>query len=105
MQVILLFYSLIILTGGLIGFFKADSQISLIAGLGFGLTLLICSLCFKKKWASYLALILTFLLDAFFTQKFLKTMSFMPSGMLSLLSLAVLMTLAFSMRNKPKNSS
>ncbi len=102
MQFILLFYSLIVLAGGLIGFFKAGSTASLVAGLVFGLPLLICALFSKKKWGPYLALILTFFLDAFFTQRYLKTFQFMPSGLLSLLSLGILIFLAISIKNRPK---
>ena len=100
MSFILLFYALMILAGGLFGFFKAGSIPSLVAGLSFGVGLFISFLFFKRKWGPYLALILTFILDAFFTQRYLKTLQFMPSGMLSLLSLAILISLAFSLRKK-----
>jgi uncharacterized membrane protein (UPF0136 family) len=103
MRFIVLLYALIVLAGGLTGFLKAGSYVSLMAGLSFGGLLLLSFFVFKRKWGPYLALVITFILDAFFTQKYLQTLKFMPSGMLSLLSLAVLISLAFFIRRNSKH--
>lgn len=100
MSFIILVYALIILAGGIFGFLKVGSLMSLIAGLTFGLALFVAFLGFRSKWGPYLALVVTFILDAFFTQKYLKTLQWMPAGMLSLLSLAILISLAFFIRKR-----
>lgn len=95
------FYSLAVLFGGLIGYVTAGSKPSLIAGLVFGLSLFACAYGMKKqnRMAAYTALILTFLLDGFFTQRFIKSLSFLPSGLMSLLSLVILIMLTLHLRN------
>ncbi len=102
MSLVILIYALMILAGGVFGFLKAGSIMSLLAGIIFSLALFISFLGFKRKWGPYLALIVVFILDAFFTQKYLKTFQWMPSGMLSLLSLALLISLALFIRKKIK---
>jgi uncharacterized membrane protein (UPF0136 family) len=93
-------YALLILLGGLIGHLKAGSSASLIAGLVFGITLAISAYAIAKGkiLAQYAALLLTFFLDGFFTFRFAKTLHFVPAGMMSLLSLAVLIVIALKIR-------
>lgn len=95
MPFVLFIYALFISVGGVMGYMKASSQISLIFGLIFGLLLTTCAVggFAKRKWAPYLALILTLTLDAFFTYRFLKTKLLMPAGALSLVSFIVLVYL------------
>jgi uncharacterized membrane protein (UPF0136 family) len=99
-------YGLIILIGGFIGHMKAASTASLVMGVIFGLLLLLSSVAvFRgKAIGEYAALLLTFLLDAFFTYRFLTTRQFMPSGLLCLLSLLVLFLLAFILKNRQKKT-
>lgn len=94
------FYGFAVLIGGLMGYATAGSKPSLIAGFGFGSALLLCAYGIKKqKYAApYIALILTFLLDGVFTQRFLKTFRFFPSGFMSLLSLIMLVILTLHLR-------
>jgi uncharacterized membrane protein (UPF0136 family) len=103
--IVIFLYALIILIGGIIGHVKAESMASLIMGVAFGITLLAMSIAtFKNKdWGYYIALILVFILDAFFTYRLAHTGRFMPSGMLCLISLAVLLILSFLMRRKIKS--
>lgn len=97
---IVLFYGVLILVGGWMGHYKAGSSASLVSGLVFGIFLLGCSLFLFKNQrpAAYVALILTFVLDAFFTYRFSQTLKFMPSGMMSLMSLLTLILIASQMR-------
>lgn len=102
MPVVVLIYALLILIGGIIGHVKASSFASLAFGLIFGLLLVGSAIAMfaKHKWGTYGALVLTFMLDGFFTYRFLKTHTFMPGGMLSLISFAVLIYLAMSISKK-----
>lgn len=101
---ILSIYGLIILIGGLIGHWKAASTASLISGLLFGSIILLLSFAIArgKLLAQYVALALTFLLDAFFTHRFAKSLHFFPAGMMSLLSLIVLIVVALKIRKTVK---
>ena len=102
MPYIVAFYGLLILIGGIIGHIKAGSNASLVMGIVFGLLLLLSSGgMFSKKYfkkSIYSALILTLILDAFFTYRFLATMKFMPPGLLALVSLGVMASLITYLR-------
>lgn len=103
MPFIVLIYAVFVLIGGIIGHVKAASLASLIFGLIFGLLLVGSAIAMfaKHKFGAYGALALTFMLDAFFTYRFLKTHTFLPAGMLSLISFAVLIYLAISISKRP----
>ena len=84
------------------GHYRAGSHASLISGVVFGALLLTCTFFLfkgKNRFAAYSALILTFILDGFFTYRFSLSLKFFPSGMMSLLSLLTLILLAYQMRN------
>lgn len=93
---LVLTYGLIILLGGLIGHYKTASQASLYSGLIFGALLISSALGMyaKRNWTAYAALALTLILDGFFTYRYALTGQFLPSGLLSLISLAMLITQA-----------
>lgn len=97
-------YGILIVLGGVMGFAKGGSSVSLIMGSGFGLALLISSFFISKGKisAQYAALILTFLLDGIFTYRYAKTLHFFPAGFLSLLSLAILIVVALKIRRTLK---
>lgn len=98
-------YGLAIALGGIMGFVRGGSQISLISGGSFGLALLLCSWYIGKEKiaAQYVALGLTFVLDGLFTWRFAKTLQFFPTGLLSLISLAAMIVLALSIRKTAKS--
>jgi uncharacterized membrane protein (UPF0136 family) len=101
---VILLYGLVILIGGIMGHHEKGSLASLISGLVCGGLLLGTSWVIfnKKAWGEYAALLLVFLLDGFFTYRFITTHKFLPSGLLSILSLGVLFFLAFVMRRAHK---
>lgn len=84
-------YALLVFIGGLIGFLKAHSKVSLFAGIIFGLALAITGIGVFKgcKIAYYSALSLTALLAAFFAYRFLLSYAFMPAGLMVVLSVIV----------------
>src|ERR1700722_14363234 len=103
----IVFLSVILfLMGGFIGHFKAGSSASLISGLTFGVMLSLCAYAIAKGKiiAQYIALILTLFLDGFFTFRFAKTLHFVPAGMMSLFSLAVLIVIALKIRRSVKRA-
>ena len=83
----ILILSTFVLVGGIIGFKKAGSKASLIAG---GISAVLLDACFGLGFANLqagfiAALVVTGLLDAFFAKRLMKTQKFMPSGMILLL--------------------
>lgn len=89
-------YAALVLIGGLIGHIRAESTASLISGLVFGSLLFVCSFfMFRKRSIGYWgAIVLAIILEVFFTWRFAKTLKFFPPGILSLISLAVIIIVA-----------
>lgn len=102
MPYIVAIYGILILMGGIIGHAKAGSSASLIMGSVFGVLLLVSAAgMFSKKYfkqSIYFALVLTFILDAFFSYRYMNSLKFMPSGLLALLSLGVIISLVSHVR-------
>jgi uncharacterized membrane protein (UPF0136 family) len=103
---LVLIYGLLTLVGGLIGHIKTASTASLISGIIFGSLLLASGwgMIQKKGWGQWSALVLAFVLDAFFTYRFAKTLKFFPAGFMSLVSLIMVIVLALriNMANKKR---
>lgn len=99
-------YAFLILIGGVVGYAHSASKASLISGGVFGGLLLISSgLMFQRKpLGTWMALFLSILLEGFFTWRFAKTLHFLPSGLLSLLSLAVIILVALKAGKKLRTS-
>jgi len=85
-QIAILVLSVIILVGGIIGFKKANSKASLIAGAISSVVLGICfGITFVSPQAGYISAIgVAVLLEAIFIKRFIKTKKFMPAGMILL---------------------
>lgn len=92
-SVSLLIYSLILLTGGLIGYFKSSSLISLIAATATSL-IIILSIWLSYQgftWGKFLAWIPLIALTLFFGYRFYKTGQWMPGGIMLIASLFTLL--------------
>ena len=77
----------LLIVGGLIGFLKAGSKVSLIMSLVFVALFLLCQLAiFHPTVANVLLGILLF----FFAFRFLKIKKVMPAGMMAVLTLVTL---------------
>ena len=103
MYILISVYTLLILVGGFIGYFKAGSTPSLIAGLVSSFLLTLLTLLYRKRvypWAGPALLIVVLALDSFFTWKFIKTLSLVPSGALSLLSTILLIIIALRIKSE-----
>lgn len=86
----ILIYGLLVLLGGVMGYFKAKSQASLLSGVGSGIALLITwFVCRQFPLIGLgLATLLGLILLGVFIRRFLKTRAFMPSGLMIVLSLS-----------------
>jgi uncharacterized membrane protein (UPF0136 family) len=92
-QIALAIYAVLLAVGGIIGYTKAASRPSLIAGLASALAAVVAlALSFQNaRLGMGLGSAVAALLLLFFGYRFaLKTRKFMPSGLLAVVSLAVL---------------
>ena len=89
MQITVLWvYIVLLLVGGLIGFFKGKSQASLIASVVSAVILILCALNLIFK--AYVADLVIVALVVVFTMRLAKTKKFMPSGLMLIASLVTL---------------
>jgi len=81
-------YIVLLVVGGLIGFLKAKSQVSLIMSVAFAAALSLCAagIIFQP----YVADILLAALLVVFAMRLTKTKKFMPAGMMLVVTLAAL---------------
>jgi uncharacterized membrane protein (UPF0136 family) len=92
-------YAVLLIVGGVIGFVKARSRASLIAGVVSGLIAIGCiviSATYNEDGGYSIALLLAIVLFLFFGNRALKTQKFMPSGMLSIVSILVIAVMVWS---------
>jgi uncharacterized membrane protein (UPF0136 family) len=83
-------YIVLLVVGGMIGFLKAKSQVSLIMSVSFAALLSLCAL--GIIFQTYVADILLAVLLIVFAMRLAKTKKFMPAGMMLI---ATLLTLVF----------
>jgi uncharacterized membrane protein (UPF0136 family) len=85
---ILWIYIVLLVVGGLIGYFKAKSQVSLIMSVGFAAVLSLCAadIIFKD----YVADILLAALLVVFAIRLAKTKKIMPAGLMLVVTLVTL---------------
>lgn len=93
-EVVVVVYAVIVALGGLVGYLKAASMRSLVAGIIFG-SALIMSLSFSSPRPGSLpgSFWMTLLASVAFTGRFYTTRRFMPAGLLVLLSAIVVVFL------------
>ena len=91
-SLIILFYAVLVIAGGVFGFLKAGSRPSLLGGLGGGLALLAAAwgLGHYQSWGLPAALALTLALMVFFAARYIRTRAVMPGGLMAILSLFAL---------------
>jgi uncharacterized membrane protein (UPF0136 family) len=86
--IVLWIYIGFLVLGGLIGFLKAKSKMSLIMSLAFAIPLALCALNILQ--VKYLPEILIGFLLIFFGARFAKSKKIMPAGLMTFLSVAAL---------------
>ncbi len=85
---ILWIYIVLLVAGGLVGFLKAGSKMSLIMSLAFAIALSLCAIGVIRQ--NILADILLLVLLIFFGLRFAKGKKFMPAGLMTLLTVVAL---------------
>jgi uncharacterized membrane protein (UPF0136 family) len=85
---ILWIYIVLLFVGGLIGFLKAKSKISLVTSALFAAILILCNIGIIKPY--YVADIVMAFLLVFFAYRLTKSKKFMPNGMMSAITLIAL---------------
>jgi len=84
-------YVALLIVGGLMGFIKGKSRISLTSSLIFAVILALVAL--GKITPSYIAEIVVGFLFVFFGARFIRSKKVMPAGMMTVVSLVVLILL------------
>jgi uncharacterized membrane protein (UPF0136 family) len=90
---VLWIYIVLLLVGGLIGFFKAKSKVSLIMSASFAAALSLCAA--GIVFQHYVADVLLAALLIVFAIRLAQTRKFMPSGMMLVLTIVVLILRQF----------
>lgn len=95
MSYVLPVYIVLLLVGGLMGYLKAGSKVSLVTSTVFAVALAVCGYAPVPK-GTEIVLALQGALLVVFVARFLKTKKFMPAGLMLILTLAALVVeLAF----------
>ncbi|OLP19424.1 hypothetical protein BST81_06235 [Leptolyngbya sp. 'hensonii'] len=85
-------YGILAIVGGIMGYVQAKSKISLLAGCGCGLLLLVSALLqFQgQSWGLIFAVAVTLILLLAFVMRWIKTRKFMPAGLMLILGIPAL---------------
>ncbi len=100
-KIYFIIFGILTIAGGIIGYAKAGSVISIIAGSISGLLLLVAAFLLPEHQAAGLimALLISLLLAAQFIPKFFRTSKMMPAGLMSVLSaLGIIVAIAAWLR-------
>jgi uncharacterized membrane protein (UPF0136 family) len=97
-NMVLWIYIILLLVGGLIGFLKAGSKVSLIMSAAFAALLILTAVpwLFQPAFARGFANVLMAMLLVVFAIRLTKTRKFMPSGLMLLITI-----IALALRNFP----
>ena len=91
MNLIFGLYIALLLVGGVMGFVKAGSKVSLISSVAFAVALAICVFAAVPNGLQ-VALVLQLVLIAVFVARFLKTKKFMPAGLMVVVTILAVVT-------------
>lgn len=99
MAIVVWVYGTLVLVGGVMGWVKARSMPSLIAGIGFGAMLDVVGVAI---WLGYrggvvMALTWSLVLAGMMGVRFAKSKKFMPAGLVAAISVVVAVVLAISL--------
>ena len=86
---VLAVYLVLLVAGGLVGWLKAGSRVSLFSALAFAAALAVCGYG-PVPYGPVLVLVLLGVLLAVFVARWLKTRKFMPAGLMVIVTAAAL---------------
>ena len=88
-KIYFIIFGLLTIAGGVVGYLKAGSVASIIAGSITGVLLLVAAFVMPEHhvWGIATALIVSLFLAAYFVRKYLSTGAVMPAGVMSVLSI------------------
>ena len=91
-SIVLWVYIVLLFVGGLIGFLKAGSKVSLITSAAFAGLLILChsGRIFQQAVSDILIMVILVVLLVFFAWRLTKTKKFMPAGMMAVVTLVAL---------------
>jgi uncharacterized membrane protein (UPF0136 family) len=97
-KIYFLIFGVLTIAGGIIGYVKAGSTPSIIAGSITGILLIVAALLLPEHQVAGLTigLIVSLVLAAQFIPKFIRTGKVMPAGMMSVLSVIGIVMAAFA---------
>jgi|688.fasta_scaffold10622_7 uncharacterized membrane protein (UPF0136 family) len=100
--ILVMIYGILLLLGGMVGFLKAGSTASLIAGSITALIALSAGIFLLKNQIAglWIALGISLILAFFFGYRFYASQKMMPAGLMALISLGILLLLLFFGRTK-----
>jgi uncharacterized membrane protein (UPF0136 family) len=101
-SLILFIYGVLVLLGGIMGYVQAQSVPSLIAGVVSGILLLGAGWALQngQRWGFLLGVVVTVGLLLFFGGRFAQSRAIMPGGLMTILSLGVLIALLLTGRGR-----
>ncbi len=87
-SIVILIFAFILVFGGVMGYIKVGSYVSIITALVFACGLITCALLIQQgnSKAYKFAILLTLILLAFFGYRFSQNFQLMPGGLMTLLS-------------------
>lgn len=88
-EAVLWIYLVLLIAGGVVGFVKAKSTVSLVMSLVFGAILALCALrIIPGQFTGDLVLVALIIV---FSKRFQKTRKFVPAGVMTLVTIAALL--------------
>lgn len=93
-----LIYAILLITGGIIGFVKSGSMMSLLVGVLSAILIFLSYVVSKENplWSYLYIAALSLCLSGFFIVRFFNTYKFWPHGVMLILSVATLCTVGLS---------
>ncbi|MDE5081508.1 MAG: hypothetical protein O4803_06090 [Trichodesmium sp. St15_bin1_1] len=95
-------YGMLAIVGGIIGYTKAGSKISLISGSVSGLLLIVCGIIqlMGINWGIILSIIITTILVITFIIRLAKTRKMMPAGLMILTGIVAVAVMVYEIGTK-----
>jgi uncharacterized membrane protein (UPF0136 family) len=102
MYIAIWLYTALLLGGGVMGYLKKGSLMSLVMGVVFSLLISLWTVLHAKgrKWAGSWLLLTVLVLDSFFSWRYIKTEALMPAGIFTILSSILLIIIYLQIKNR-----